>query len=84
MKFIAERLKDFYIVTAIYTFDFGQTRLLYQHYNHFVDYITSFGVCHIGVEGLYPAQTQKFNNSYTVKLSDTFYYRENLLNVGIG
>jgi hypothetical protein len=83
MRFIAEKLKDFYIVTAIYTFDFDQTRLLYRSYNNFVKYISSFGVSHFGVEGLYPTQRQKFNETFPIHLSDTFYYRENLLNIGI-
>ncbi len=86
---IAEILDLFGVFTPIYAEDQKRQELLYISHANFIGYLDSIGIPSITLEAIYPNQTflsTRAGNEprhIQLEINDTFYYRENFLNVAI-
>lgn len=79
--YISEVADSLYMIGVIYTFNLTQTHLLYHHHINFIKYIHSFGLKFVGLEVLYGNQKPLFQEHFHLHSNETFYIRENMLNV---
>jgi len=88
-KYIAEVIDLVGAITPIYAEDQKRQELLYTSHSNFIGYLDSIGIPSVTLEAIYPNQTYmatKAGNEprhIQIKVNDTFYYRENFLNVAI-
>lgn len=82
-RYIAESID---MLIAIYSHNQALTWLLYKRHADFDSYLRSIGIRTITVEAIYKNQdfimtTASDPDSIQIKINDTLYYRENLINV---
>ena len=88
-KYIADSVDLMYAYCPIYSSHREQHPLLYARHTNFVNYMKSFGLSVVQLEAVYPGQdfvkTRPGHEPWEIQLEiqETFYYRENLLNVAI-
>jgi len=86
---IAEILDLFGVFCPIYAENQKQQELLYISHANFISYLDTIGIPSVTLEAIYPNQTylrtQPGNEPrhIQIRVNDTFYYRENFLNVAI-
>jgi len=88
-NYIADSIDMVYAFTPLYAVNQQAQQDLYQLHDDFVGYIHSIGIPHLTLEAIIPSKNQKYvrtragKEPYEIQITteDTFYYRENFLNV---
>jgi len=88
-KFISEVIDLLYAFAPLYAMDQENQMDLYLLHDDFLHYLNSIGIQTFVLEAILPSKGQKYmrttagNDPYQIQLTveDTFYYRENFLNV---
>ena len=88
-RYPAENVNQTFAFCPIYSTQPSKHELLYYRHQQFIAYMKSFGLQTVVLEAIYPGQDYKVTQpgrepwEIQLQIKDTFYYRENLLNVAI-
>jgi len=88
-RYISEVIDLLYAFAPLYAMDQKNQMDLYLLHDNFLNYLKSIGINSFVLEAILPSKGQKYmrttagNDPYEIQLTveDTFYYRENFLNV---